>query len=311
MVIDEDAQRRMAANRANWDARTPIHAASHFYGRNLHHPENWFADFEWHDLGDLHDRDLVHLQCHIGTETIALARRGAHVTGLDFSAASITEARRIAAAHQVQIDYVHADVHDAVTELGTNRFDIVYTGKGALCYLPDLPTWAAIVHDLLKPGGLVYIAEFHPLLNALGPKPTVGSDLLLRNDYLSGRGPQRQDSTHTYTDGPALNTATVSHEWRHGLGDLINALIGAGLTIRHLTETDALPWQRWPTMTQDTDTWWRLPPESPRIPLLFGLRATKPEHRLPIDVDHGPHVVGPGIAQLDQAEEGMTRKAAT
>ncbi|MBY8852345.1 class I SAM-dependent methyltransferase, partial [Saccharothrix sp. MB29] len=244
MAFSADVGDKVRANRANWDARTPVHAASEFYATGRRDPQGWFASFEWDDLGDLTGRDLVHLHCHIGIETIALARRGARVTGLDFSGASVAEARRIAAEEDVDIRFVHADVHDAVEHLGAGGFDIVYTGKGALCYLPDLPRWAEVVTGLLKPGGFVCITEFHPLLNALGPKPGPGEgpELLLRHDYLEGRGAIERDATHTYTDGPALTSATVSYEWMHSLGEVVTTLVRAGLRIDRLTETASLPW---------------------------------------------------------------------
>ncbi|SNX56371.1 methyltransferase family protein [Streptomyces sp. TLI_55] len=275
MTTDEHA-RLMRANQANWDARTPVHLASRFYGLDEDRdPARWFADFEWDDLGDLSGRDVLHLQCHLGTETIAFARRGARATGLDFSAASVAAARDIAAKAGVDVDYVQANVYDAEAALGGRRFDVVYTGKGALCYLPDLERWADVVVQLLRPGGKLYVVEFHPLLNSLGPKPAPGEgpELLLRHDYLGGAGAVRRDATHTYTDGPAVEGATDSYEWMHGTSEVLNALVQAGLTVRRLTESDELPWPRWPQMVRTPSGWWRLP--EPRIPLLYGLLATR------------------------------------
>ncbi|QLH21567.1 bifunctional 2-polyprenyl-6-hydroxyphenol methylase/3-demethylubiquinol 3-O-methyltransferase UbiG [Streptomyces sp. Rer75] len=269
-------ERMMQANQANWDARTPVHLASRFYGVDEDpDPSRWFAPWEWDDLGELAGRDVLHLQCHLGTETIAFAQRGARTVGLDFSAASVAAATGIAARAGVDVTYVRANVYDAVEALDGRRFDVVYTGKGSLCYLPDLDRWAGTVAELLRPGGHVYIAEFHPLLNALGPKPAPGEgpELLLRHDYLGGSGPVHRDATHTYTDGPAVEGATDSYEWMHGLDEVINALVGAGLSIRRLRESTELPWPRWPHMTRTASGWWQLP--EPRIPLLYGLLACR------------------------------------
>jgi SAM-dependent methyltransferase len=272
-----DEQSMIQANQANWDARVPVHVASEFYRRDAAY---WFADYEWTDLGALDGRDVVHLQCHLGTETIEFARRGARVTGLDISSASVQAARQVAADAGTDADFVQADVHDAVDVLGPERFDIVYTGKGALPYVPDLDRWARIGHGLLRPGGRIYVVEFHPLLISLGTTPRPdddsGGELRLRADYLAGRGARQRDSDRTYTDGPTLQTATVSYEWAHGVGELVSALLGAGLRIDRLRETDEIPWQRWPTMRRTDRGWWRLPDESPRIPLLYALLATKP-----------------------------------
>ena len=275
-TFDAETARMIAANRANWDARAPIHVASAFYGLDGSRPaESWFADYEWDDLGELRGAELLHLQCHLGTETLAFAAKGARVTGLDFSGESIARARALAEERGLEIDYVRADVHDARAVL-RGEFDIVYTGKGSLCYLPDLDRWAAVVHDLLKPGGSLYVVEFHPLLYSLGVVPIDGSEeLTLRADYLAGRGPDERDATRTYTDGPALAGATVSYEWRHGLGEVVTALTGAGLRIDRVREDHRLPWPRWSTMRPGPDGWFALPADAPRIPLFYAVKAVK------------------------------------
>jgi SAM-dependent methyltransferase len=277
-MLDDATRRMILANAANWDARTPVHVASAFYGLDgTRDASYWFADFEWDDLGQLSGSEVLHAQCHIGTETIALARKGARTVGLDISPQSVREARRIASEAGVEIEYVCADVYDALEVLGPARFDVIYTGKGAVCYLPDLDRWAAILHELLNPGGRVYLVEFHPLLNALGPapRPDAGEELVLLHDYLAGRGALQRDSTYTYTDGPAVQGATVSYEWAHGLGEVVNAFVRAGLRIDRLRESEPIPWPRWPQMKRTERGWWRLPDTDPRIPLLYALLATK------------------------------------
>jgi SAM-dependent methyltransferase len=267
-------RRLMAAIEANWDERTPIHLASRFYDVEGRDPAAWFAAYEWEDLGDLTGRDVLHLQSHLGTETAAFVRRGARtVTGLDLSGAAVDAARRLAADAGLEIEYVHANVYDAREALGDRRFDVIYTGKGALCYLPDLRAWAAVLAGLLRPGGQVYVVEFHPVLTGLGLVPRGDDDTLaLRNDVIGGRGPVTLDATRTYTDGPELVEATTSYEWAHGLGEVVTALTGAGLTVRSLRESDELPWPRWPQMEQAASGWWRLP--APKLPLIYALRAT-------------------------------------
>jgi SAM-dependent methyltransferase len=271
-AFDETTREMMATIEANWDARTPIHLASRFYDVEQRDPAAWFAAYEWADLGDLTGRDVLHLQCHLGTETAAFSARGAgSVVGLDLSAASIAAARRVAP----EADFVQANVYDAVTALGGRRFDVIYTGKGALCYLPDLDRWAQTVARLLKPGGFVYVVEFHPVLVSLSlvPGREETGALALRNDYLEGRGAAERDATFTYTDGPALTEATTSYEWAHGLGEVVSALVRAGLPIRSLRESDELPWPRWPEMQPTGTGFFRLPDSAPRIPLFYALKA--------------------------------------
>jgi SAM-dependent methyltransferase len=277
--LGAEVEQMMLANQANWDQRTPIHLASSFYGLDgAREPDSWFADYEWADLGELPGIDLVHLQCHLGVETVALARRGARVVGVDISGESVAQARVVAGRFGVDVEYVRANVYDAADVLGGRTFDRVYTGKGALCYLPDLAAWGDVVGRLLRPGGFLYVVEFHPLLYSLGVVPPAdgSEDLLLRNDYLGGRGVEKRDATYTYTDGPPLSEARVAYEWRHGVGDVVSALAGAGLTIEVLREADSLPWPRWSGMARGADGWFRLPGAAPRIPLLYALLARKP-----------------------------------
>jgi SAM-dependent methyltransferase len=278
VVFDHDTRAKMIANMRNWDARAPIHLGSKFYGIGDRDPSNWFAPFEWRNLGQLQGREVVHLQCHLGVETMAFALKGARTTGLDFSYVSVREAQRVAHQAGLAIKYVQADVYDAVAALGAQRFDIVYTGKGALCYLPDLTAWAQTVLRLLKPGGFLYLVEFHPLLNALGPtqKAGVPADLVIRHDYLEGRGAVERDSTHSYTDGPGLSRDTVHYEWSHGLGEVVTAIAQTGFVLEGLTESALLPWPRWPLMVRADNGWWTMPPGEPRFPLMYALKATRP-----------------------------------
>ena len=171
-------------NRASWDERAPAHAASRDYA-----VERFASDpghlsevvrFDLPLLGDIGGLRGVHLQCHIGTDTVSLARLGADMTGLDFSPASLAEARRIASLAGADVRFVEAEVYDAAGALGPEPFDLVYTGIGALCWLPDIARWARVVAGLLRPGGRLFIREGHPMLWALDdPRP----DGLLAVEY--------------------------------------------------------------------------------------------------------------------------------
>lgn len=265
---------RVATNAQNWNARTPVHVSSDFYRRD---PLDWFCDAEWADLGDLQGRDLLHLQCHLGTETHALAGKGARAVGLDISSESVRQARRLAIEAGLDIEYVEGDVRHAAAAVGGRRFDVVYTGKGSLCYVPDLDDWASAVASVLRPGGMLYLVEFHPLLASIGlVRVTEGDQLVMHYDYLGGRGAVERDATYTYTDGPAVDGCRTSYEWMHGIGEVVQATIDAGLQISGLRELDELPWPRWPQMIRTDSGWWRMPDSAPRLPLLYALRAHLP-----------------------------------
>lgn len=273
--MEHDSAEMMRVNARNWDTRTSVHVASDFYDLDgLRAGAERLAPFEYDELGPLEGRDLVHLQCHIGTDTVCLARSGARAVGVDVSAESVASARAIAADCGVDVRYEEANVYDAVDVAGRERFDVVYTGKGSLVWLPDLDRWARVVADLLRPGGLLHLVEFHPLLGSLADEqPDEG--LAVAYDYLGGRGADRQDFAYTYTDGDALTENTVTYQWAHGIDEVVNAVIAAGLRIVSLVEHDVLPWPRFPGMTDAGNDWWRLPEGKPRVPLLYSLRAVR------------------------------------
>jgi len=162
-------------NRANWDSRVPHHLAAYGLERFRDDPAHLsnVVRFDLPRLGSIDGLDVVHLQCHIGTDTLSLARLGARtVTGLDFSTPALEAAAELAAACGATIDFVESDLYGAVQALGGARFDLVYTGIGALCWLPDVERWAHVVADLLRPGGRLFIREGHPVLWALDdPRP--------------------------------------------------------------------------------------------------------------------------------------------
>ena len=143
--------------------------------------------------------DAVHLQCHIGTDTLSLARLGASMCGLDFSAPALDVARRLAADCGERIEYTRAEVYDAVDALGAERFDLVYTGIGALCWLPDVGRWAATVAGLLRRGGRLFLREGHPMLWTLrDPRPD--GLLVIEYPYFETGGrcvPRAQDVRRT------------------------------------------------------------------------------------------------------------------
>jgi SAM-dependent methyltransferase len=151
-------------NQAMWNERVPLHLRSRLYDLpKFKAGALSLRSHEIADLGDVRGKELIHLQCHFGKDTLSWARLGAHVTGLDFSEGAVRAAIALAAEIGVDARFVTADVYDAPEALGGHTFDIVYTGVGALCWLPDMTRWAKVVFNLLQPGGELYLYEFHPL----------------------------------------------------------------------------------------------------------------------------------------------------
>ena len=257
-----------ALNRANWDDRVPVHLASSFYDlARFRAGADTLRPFEPAEAGPVMGKRLVHLQCHIGLDTLSWARRGALVSGLDFSPPAIDAASSLASSLGIEATFVVSDVYDAVAAFGGRRFDIVYTGIGALVWLPDIPRWARVVADLLSPGGFLYLVEGHPFAQVLDD----ASGTTVVRDYFNA-GPQVEDYPFTYTDGPALEHQR-SVNFHHGLGEMITAMIDAGLRIEFVREYDFEVFGRFDTLRRLDDGTYRFPAGQPRVPMIFSVRA--------------------------------------
>jgi len=268
-----------AANLANWDERAPAHAKSPDYAfdRFMEDP-TYLSDvvrFDQPRLGEIQGARCVHLQCHIGTDTISLARLGACMSGLDFSPAALREARRLATATALDVDFVQADLYDAVTALGKRRFDLVYTGIGALCWLPDIDGWAAVVSDLLVPGGRLFIREGHPMLwSVCNPRPD--GLLVLEYPYFGVSEPLVESEVGTYVETDAVFQHNTVYEWSRGLGEIVTAVLRHGLRITGLVEHDSVPWNALPGQMEALEGGeFRLADRPGRLAHSFTLQAIK------------------------------------
>lgn len=266
-------------NLANWNERAPAHAASREYslGRYASDPAfiSQVVDFDRPLLGDLDGMRGVHLQCHIGTDTLSLARLGARMSGLDFSPVALATARALAVAGGADIDYHEADVYDAPNVLEPETYDLVFTGIGALCWLPSVERWAGVVAALLKPGGRLFIREGHPVLWALDV-PRADGAVALEYPYFEREEPMIWDEAGTYVQTDVDFTNTVTQEWNHGLGEIIGALLAAGMELTGLVEHQSVPWDALPgQMTQHGDGEWQLTDRPWRLPHTYTLQATK------------------------------------
>ena len=264
------------ANRANWDDRVEGHLADSEYRVDelLANPAFVSREvaFAVAEMGSVRGVRLAHLQCHIGTDTISMARLGAKVTGLDFSPRSIEAASALARDCGVDARFVLGDVHDAPALLG-EQFDVVYTGVGSLCWLPDVRRWATAAAACVRPGGLLYLHEVHPTVQSLGDDWRPDGPRL-EFPYFETPEPEAFDTEASYT-GTARLTHTRTYQWNHGLGETLTALLDAGLRIRFLREHTQLCYQAWPHMVQDEAGWWTLPEGADRLPMMFSLLAEK------------------------------------
>jgi SAM-dependent methyltransferase len=261
-------------NLAMWNRKAPLHLTSRTYdiagfkaGRLSLRPH------EIADLGDVTGKTLIHLQCHIGLDSLSWARLGARVTGLDFSPLAVQAAGDLARDLGLDAHFVTADVYDAPAAVEHCTFDIVYTGVGALCWLPDVKAWAEVVRDLLRPGGELYLFEFHPVKWMIeGGTP---DDIVIRDGYFTPAEGYREAGGVTYADTSVPAAATPTVQWNHPLGEVVTALAEAGFRITSLRELDRDVIRQWNMMERTDDGMYRMPVDTPSLPLMYVLRACR------------------------------------
>jgi SAM-dependent methyltransferase len=266
-------------NRASWDERVPAHVASAGYQVDRFAADPGFLSevvrFDRPRLGDVNGLRGVHLQCHIGTDTVSLARLGASMTGLDFSVPAVAAARELAQRTGADATFVQGDVYAAPDLLGRGEFGLVYTGIGALCWLPDIRRWAEVVGALLAPGGRLFLREGHPMLWSLADAREDGL-LVVEYPYFERPEPTVFDEDGTYVETDVVFEHNLTHEWNHGLAEIITALMDAGLEMTALAEHDSAPWAALPGMMEQSDDGeWRLADRPWRLPCTYTLQAVK------------------------------------
>lgn len=267
---------RIALNRANWNERTRLHAVSDFYDvAGFKAGRITLNRFERAGVGDVRGKSLLHLQCHFGLDTLSWVRLGAKATGIDISDDAIRLARDL--NDQVGLDarFVRSDVYD-LPQVLDGEFDIVYTAMGVLAWLPDLGAWAEVVSRYLKPGGLFYLLDIHPASQLFDDATTCNShrDLRVRYGYFPDpEGMSIPGGVPSYAGAEPIESPC--HEWQHSIGEILTALLRAGLRLTSFAEHPATLYKQFPGMIQGDDDLWRLPFEGDYLPLVFELTATQ------------------------------------
>ena len=260
----------VAVNRAHWDSRVPHHVKGYDLAGFRADPRHLsdVVRFDLPRLGSIADLDVVHLQCHIGTDTLSLARLGARsTTGLDFSRPALDAATGLARDCGATIDYVESELYDAV--------DLVYTGIGALCWLPDVRRWAEVVAALLRPGGRLFLREGHPVLWSLSdPRPD--RQLVIEYPYFETAGVHFREEQSYVAHAEPLASPDMVH-FNHGLAEVITAVMDAGLDLTSVEEHDTVPWNPLgDAMEAVGNGEYRLRRDPARLPATYTLRAAKP-----------------------------------
>jgi len=269
-----------ALNLANWEERTGRHIGSPLYDLTSHRAGRGRLDaIVEAELGDIAGLRIVHLQCHLGDDSVALAQRGAaSVLGVDFSAAAIAAARDLAAEVGAgHVRFAQSDVLEVPATLPAEggRHDLVFTTWGTIGWLPDIDRWAQAVAHVLRPGGALYFAALHPVASVFddaGAGAAEGRPGWLM-PYFERAG-RVFDDPSDYADPTArlANSRTVN--FLHPLADILGALRRAGMALDWLHEHPRLAWPMFRGQVQDGDGLWTWP-DQPWLPLAVSLRAVK------------------------------------
>jgi ubiquinone/menaquinone biosynthesis C-methylase UbiE len=256
------------SNRSLWNHWATLHGASRFYDvAGFRAGASSLKEIELATVGDVTDQELLHLQCHIGLDTLSWARRGARVTGVDFSENAIAIAGSLADELEIPAEFLCAEV-TRLPSTWTNRFDVVFTSYGVLPWLPDLGPWASTIARVLRDGGVFHLVEFHPFAAMLG------DDGQFAYPYFHSPAPLHQEVEGSYAE-PEASFSHASFEWAHTLSDVFTALTSAGLTVRRFQEYPYSPYGCFRCLEETSPGSWAVRDAPFDIPLIFSIVAAK------------------------------------
>ena len=255
-------------NRNTWNEKVKVHSKSDMYDLEAFKSgKSSLMPYELKALGAVNGKSLLHLQCHFGQDTLSWSRAGATCVGIDLSDEGIALAKALNEELQLDAEFVRCNVLDT-SKYVKDTFDIVFTSYGVIGWLPDLKPWGNMIAERLKQGGTFYMAEFHPIVwmfDYLDGKP------IMKYGYMQDE-PIYEEYEGTYANQGSKMTSK-EYGWNHGLSEVINALIEAGLTIDYVNEYDESPYNVLPDLIQTKSGMYTT--KDKLYPLIFEIKATK------------------------------------
>jgi len=263
----------LQSNLKRWNELVEINAKSKSYDlEGFKEGKTSLFPIELEELGDIECKTLLHLQCHFGMDTLSWARKGAQVVGIDFSTKAINLARQLSKELNIPAKFIESNIYD-IPKFIHEKFDIVFTSYGAICWLPDLYRWAEIIDYCLKPGGIFYIIDNHPFGNLIDEHYI--ETFQVGYNYFNKGEPYRFDDDFTYVDSNIKLQNKTSYDWFHSMGDILNSLLRVKLEIEFLHEFPFSFFQIHPDMKQREDKYWEFQTFKFSIPMIFSLKAHK------------------------------------
>lgn len=263
----DDLKRYFDANRKMWDSWTGLHEKSDFYNvEDFKSSRNSLKPIEIEEVGDVSGKSMLHLQCHFGLDSLSWAAKGCQVTGVDFSQSATKLATALSKELNIPAQFICSDIFDLPNKLD-QQFDIVFTSYGVLNWLSDLNKWAETIARFQKPSGLFYIIEFHPLVGMLNDNGE------FEFAYFNNKNPERFVQQGSYA-APKTDLSHESFEWAHGLGEIVTALLQAGLRIEYLHEFPFSSYNCYPFLEEKSPDQYVLKNKSNSMPLMFSIKAS-------------------------------------
>jgi SAM-dependent methyltransferase len=249
-------------NKAAWDKRTKVHIDSKFYDIDtFKNGKSSLNTIELEQVGNVQGKKLLHLQCHFGQDTLSWARLGAKVTGVDLSSEAIKQANQLKGFLKLNARFIAEDIYTFGLK-NTEKFDIVFTSYGVLCWLPDLTIWAQTIANSLLQGGEFHLVEFHAF-----------NDLLCGYSYFPQIEPDVEDEG-TYTENCDGSKSTMI-TWPHSMSEVISALISAGMNIEHFEEYPISPYKCFEGLEKVSAEGYQMIHKGQQVPLLYSIKARK------------------------------------
>ncbi|WP_136479968.1 class I SAM-dependent methyltransferase [Cognatitamlana onchidii] len=256
-------------NKATWNAKVKVHAKSDMYSlESFMNGKSSLMPYELATLGDVSGKSLLHLQCHFGQDTLSWSRLGAKCTGVDLSDEGIVFAKQLNKELNLDAKFICCNVLDTSSVI-KETFDIVFTSYGVIGWLPDLEPWGQMIAECLKPGGVFFMAEFHPIVWMFDYLENVPK---LKYGYMQ-KDVIYEAYEGTYAD-ESSKIMSKEYTWNHGLGEIISALSEAGLRIEFLREHNESPYNVLPNLIRTQSGMYIT--KDKLYPLIFEIKATKP-----------------------------------
>ncbi len=263
------SKKAFEVNRQTWNEKVKIHVESKMYDLEaFKRGKSSLMSYELEAIGEVQGKSLLHLQCHFGQDTLSWSRMGANCVGIDISDEGIAMAKALNTELDLNASFVRCNVLET-SEFVKDKFDIVFTSYGVIGWLPDLKPWAQMIAERLKSGGFFYMVEFHPIVwmfdyEKYPPEMRYGymQDEVIYEEYEG-----------TYADSSS-KMISKEYGWNHGLSEVVNALIAAGLHISYLNEYDESPYNILPDLLETKSGMYKS--KDMLYPLLFEIKAIKP-----------------------------------